>query len=270
MVHAREDVTPYSSITCIILFVPTVFLLNSYGLLILQPLVIVASILVGRVRVDALHAWQALHLAPIILFVFLINTFRGGGEILIRIGPLIVLKQGMMRGGYVSLFIVELFFMGRVMTAASSRSSLMSVLTRFERLIILPRKRRRLSAPGSTDTLGKPSSEGETRRLGVFTVLYHVLVIFKHTYGELRLFFPRRRGRRGSQAPDNGGIDPSGRRGIGSRLILFFSRVFERSLEVYQSSPHTEPVSMTLRDGVLILLQICVIASGFVLRGATV
>jgi hypothetical protein len=232
----RGKITPYSPLVCIILFVPAVFIVHHAALLVLQTVVLGGMILLGKVDTKELRLGQSLHLLPVIAFILLLNAFGGGGEVMIRLGPVIILKQGVMRGVYVSAFILELFVMSRVLTASSSRTALLSVFTRI------------------------------AGRGGVLMVLYHILVIFKHTYSEIRVFIPRVRRHAKRREGEEGDFDSS-RGGLRDRLVLFFERVFDRSLQVYQADWRVVPVRVTVGDGVVMVIQTAAIAGAFFMRG---
>jgi len=161
--------------------------------------------------------------------VFILNCFRGGGQVILRYGPIILLKQGMIRGAYYSAVIIELFYMSRLLTRIFSSEVLLGALSSLDNLVfrVFKRKEKRF-----------------------FIVLYHVLGIFAIIYTELKIFF---RGKKG---------------GLKHKTVHFFHSVFTKSLHEFeiQSCGSIDPVRPKKADYVLISAQLVAFCLISVLR----
>ncbi len=159
---ARCTITPLSQIINIILF--TVFTLvgKSYSAVVLQCTVLLLSFFLCRISPCDIPLKQLAAVLPVICFVLILNCFRGTGEVLFRIGPFVVVKQGIFRGLLYTAMIVQLWLMSKLLTIGFSERRLLR------------------SASSLSKTGGK---------FGIFLVLYYILRIFHNTYVELKSLF---------------------------------------------------------------------------------
>ena len=164
-----------------------------------------------------------------LLFVFVLNCFRGGGQVILRYGPILLLKQGMMRGAYYSAVIIELFYMSRLLTRIFSPEVLMGSLSSLDTLI---------------------SRIFKHRKKRFFIVLYHVLGIFALIYTELKIFFRRKE------------------RGLKQKTVQFFHGVFEKSLRDFEvrNIVCIDPIRPQKADYALISAQLVAFSLISVLR----
>jgi energy-coupling factor transporter transmembrane protein EcfT len=167
----RRGLTPYSQIFSIPIFIAAVLVDRNPFILFLQAIFLVLSIPVFRLEIRGIRWRQVLHLVPILLFVIVFNAFRGGGEIILRAGPVLVMRQGMYRGIYFSAFIVELWIMSALLTRSFPEHELLGT---FHAMSFQRRGRRDRSDGG-----------------GIALLLYFILRLFHSTYSELRTFFER-------------------------------------------------------------------------------
>jgi hypothetical protein len=145
--------------------------------LVFQAVFIPFTALLFRIQIRCLRIKQLFYLFPVLLFVLIFNSFRGGGEIVFRAGPLIVMKQGILRGLFYATFIIELFFMSRVLTKSFNEGELISILYTTNDMF-----HGRKSKGGAQITQVNATP-------GFVLILYHILKIFHNTYAELRIFF---------------------------------------------------------------------------------
>jgi energy-coupling factor transporter transmembrane protein EcfT len=160
--------TPYSQLANILLFVPSVLIIDHFILLGLQTAVFLCAFFQFKLRYQHIRPAQMLHLLPIILFICLLNAMKGGGEALLRVGPFLVTRQGLMRGAYLAVFILELYFMSRILTDAYEQRILLQALSTID------------------GKLHRGKKHGE-----LMVLLYYIVRIFKNSYGELRVLFRR-------------------------------------------------------------------------------
>jgi hypothetical protein len=117
--------------------------------------------------------FRILPIIPLLLFILVVNAFRGGGEVLLRQGPLIIMRQGVRRGLYYVVFIVELFMMSSMLTHSFSEDQLVSAF----------------------HTMGRPFSGRIDRKArGQFNftlMLFCILSTFHSAYSLLRVFFQK-------------------------------------------------------------------------------
>ena len=184
-----------------------------------------------NIRLRDLRLTDILPLLPVLLFVFALNCLRGGGQIILRYGPIVILKQGIFRGVYYSAVIIELFLMSRLLTRGFSSEVLLGSLSSIDENIwrIFGRKKKRRNP---------------------FTILFYVLGIFQITYSELRVFFSRRE------------------RGLKKKVVRFFYSVFEKSLKEYETLKQIPVVLIKpkVSDGILIAAQILVFSCIYLIR----
>jgi hypothetical protein len=164
--------------------------------------IIIVSFLLLRGTLRDILTRDYLRLVPILVFVFTLNAFRGGGEIIIKAGPFVLLKQGIFRGIYYSAVIIELFVMSRLMSNGFSPDLLISTFYTIDRHVF------------KRFLFRKEKPKGD--RNSFFLVLYYVLKIFQTVYSELRLFFK------------------AGQGSLKEKTVLFFNTVFSKSLDEYE------------------------------------
>ncbi|HUT65521.1 MAG TPA: hypothetical protein VMZ05_05155 [Spirochaetota bacterium] len=99
---------------------------------------------------------------PIVCFVLILNCFRGTGEVLVKVGPFLVVRQGILRGVYYTAVIIQLWLMSKILTIGFGEKELLISLSSFSR---------------------KHESSG------IILALYYVLRIFHNTYRELKGVF---------------------------------------------------------------------------------
>jgi uncharacterized membrane protein len=194
---------------------------------------IVLSALFFGIRYDKRTLKFLIPLTPVILFILIMNGFRGGGEILFRAGPLVIVKRGLLRGAYYSVFVVELFFMSRVLTGSFSSEEFISALYTIDRVFSRILRKKRF----------------EKHNPGFFSVLYYVIVLFRNSYSELSVLFK-------NQSP------------LKDRIILFFRKSFFTSLEEFENTPNSEfhLVRMLTGDIPYILIQVVCLVPAFFLH----
>jgi len=131
----------------------------------LQIAVIGTSFFLCRLKAKDLPLRQLLPILPIVCFVLILNCFRGTGEVLVKVGPFVVVRQGILRGVYYTAVIVQLWLMSKILTIGFGEKELLISLSSFSR---------------------KHESSG------IILILYYVLRIFHNTYGELKGVFKGR------------------------------------------------------------------------------
>ncbi len=228
-------ISPHAQLVNTVLFAGVALFTKNLFIPGAQGILIILSMLLFGVRYRGRIFAFLLPLIPIILFILILNSFRGGGEILLRAGPLILMKQGMVRGAYYSLFIVELFFMSRALTDSFSHEEFISALYTIDTVVVrLIRKKK--DAPGDHEN-------------GVVQVLFYIMRIFYNSYAQIKVFFKKRS------------------LSLRDRTVLFFREAFFRSLDEFERKPHGEfhTVRMCAGDIPYILLQIVFVAPAFLL-----
>lgn len=220
--------TPYSQLANILLFVPSVLINDHFILLVLQVPVFLCAAFLFRLRYRTVRPAQLVHLLPVILFICLLNAVKGGGETLVRAGPLLITRQGMTRGVLLSVFVIELYFMSRILTDAFDQKTLLKALSAIDKMLHLGKER------------------GE-----VMVLLYHVMRIFRNSYGELRVFF-RREGQ-----------------SLRMRVLRFFRESFFRSLREYEPAEGrpVENLKPVAADYVYVCIQAAAVTGSFFLHG---
>jgi len=168
-------VTSFSQLINIIIFI-LFSLLTQYPITpLLQLGLILISYYILKIHLRAIKFKEVLPILPILLFVFIINCFRGNGEIAFRFGPFALVKQGIYKGYYYSFVIGILFFMSKILTKAFDYNENISVLYSIDRVII--------------SRMPFIKSEGSFHNRKLLIVVYYILRIFENTYSELRIFF---------------------------------------------------------------------------------
>ncbi len=190
-------ITPYSQIVNTVLFISFALITTAFTTLIMQALFILFTSFIFKMRLK-IRLYHLIALLPVLLFIFILNSLHGGGEIIFRAGPFLFMKQGIVRGAFYTLFILELFMMSRALTGGFAPEKLFAVFYTIDRL--LSRRGRRIGGSSVKD------------KGGFMMILYHIIRLFYNTYSELRLFFTLR-----SQP-------------LKQRVIFFMKRVFLQSI----------------------------------------
>lgn len=158
----NRTITPVSLIINILLFALFALITQFYTTVLLQLAVIGTSFFLCRLKAKDLPLRQFLPIIPIVCFVLILNCFRGTGEVLVKVGPFLVVRQGILRGVYYTAVIIQLWLMSKILTIGFGEKELLISLSSFSR---------------------KHESSG------IILVLYYVLRIFHNTYRELKGVF---------------------------------------------------------------------------------
>lgn len=180
---------------------------------------------------------------PIILFVFSLNCFRGSGEIVFHYGPIIILKQGIVRGVYFSLVILEIFFISKLLTRGFPLQQLLSMLYSID--IVIKKIMNR-----QTD-MRRKKPHSSFSRINIFQLFFYVLNIFQIAYSELKIFFKVKE------------------KGYRNKIVQFFNSVFWRSLKDYENKDDYELfiIKPGRMDYIYGTIQILLYASIFLMKG---
>jgi len=219
-------VTPFSQIANIIIF--TIFSLSTRFFItpLLQIILIFTAYYIFKINIKDIHFKYYIPIIPIILFVFIINSFRGSGEIIVKLGPFVVVKQGIQRGYYYSFIIVILFIMSKTFTKGFNANVHISVLYSIGKAI-----------SNKMLFLKRPNANNNKDFL---IVVYYIFKLFENTYSELKIFFKMTE------------------LSLRNRLICFLYSVFEKSEENYEElrSIEIKPTRPVSSDCVYIFFQI--------------
>jgi len=239
----KSIISPYSQCTNIVIFALFSLLTDYRAVIAVQFLIILISILIFRMKIKNFHMQQILSILPILFFIFAVNSFRGGGEIIFRWGPFILIKQGMMRGLYYGGVIVELFIMSKLLTGSFNEKEIISMLFTLDRVWV-----RIFSFFKSKVSRYRENNIEE--RVNFTFVLYYVLLIFNISYSELGVFFKK------SNLP------------VKERIIYFFSRVFRKSTIEYQRIESLEAINIlpVFNDYVYSLMQVTALISSVYIK----
>ena len=195
-------ITPFSQLVSIIFFIVFALLSESFATILVQLIFISFSFLLLKGKCSDIITTDYLRLIPIIIFIFVLNASRGGGEIIFKAGPFVLLKQGIFRGLYYAAVVTELFMMSRLMTNGFTPDLLISTFYTIDRHVFkIFRLKREKTGPD---------------KHSFFLVLYYVLKIFHIVYSELKLFFK------------------AGKGSLKEKTVLFFNTVFRKSLDEYE------------------------------------
>jgi len=247
----KLNISPYSQCINILVFTIFALLTNYKAIIFVQFFPITLSIIIFSMKIKNFQIRDIFNIFPLLFFIFVVNSFRGGGEIIVRFGILLLIKQGMVRGLYYSGIIIELFFMSRLLTGSFSEKQLISVLftvnktasTLFSYLFSRKKKfyERKKSLLYNLNT---------HERINIVFVFYYVFLIFNIAYSEFNLFFKR------SKMP------------VKQRTILFFQRVFKKSTLEYKriDSIDVKTVYPLYGDYLYCLVQIISCASSVYLK----
>jgi hypothetical protein len=195
-------ITPFSQLVSIVFFIVFALLSESFTTIIVQLIFISISFALLKGKLSDIFSKDYFRLIPILMFIIVLNAFRGGGEIILKAGPFVLLKQGIFRGLYYAAVVIVLFMMSRLITNGFSPDLLISTFYTIDRHVFYKFRFKR----------EKP----EPDKHSFFIVLYYVLKIFKVVYSELKLFFK------------------SGKGSLKEKTVLFFNTVFKKSLDEYE------------------------------------
>ncbi len=144
----------------VVIFIVATFIAKTFLVVIVQAVVL--ALLMLKVKESLQITRKIFAIVPLVLFIIITNFMRGSGEIIFKIGPFFFIKQGLYRGIYFSLFLIELFLFSNVLTAKYGEMGLvLSVksLTRFNGIN------------------------------NFFVMVFYVIQIFKVSYKNLNTFF---------------------------------------------------------------------------------
>lgn len=228
--------TVFSLLINLILFVSFALLYETFVTILLQGMIILISFLIFGIRCREIPVWDFIRLLPVVLFVFMLNCFRGGGEIIFRFGPFVLLRQGILRGAYYSAVIAELFMMSKLITKGFPSNHIISALYSIDAFLF------------KKSGFQKRSSQPPARNF--FLILLYVLKIFQITYSELRLFFK------------------TGKGSLGNKILQFFSTVFKKSLNEYEKIGSIEIITLrpVFLDYLYITVQAVCLSSAFFIK----
>jgi|GEM_PF-1411692 len=220
--------TPYSLILSIPIFIIFSLINKNPLTLIVQALFLLMAVLLCGF---SLRGVRVLPLLPILLFVLIVNSFRGGGEILYRAGPFIVMKQGVGRGVYYGVFILELFAMSTILTRSFSEQDLVSAFHSIGRLFS-----------------GRKAVRSPARHFSFTLMLFFILNIFHSAYSELSIFFKK------------------SSFSFRERTLLFVHTLFQQAMNDYEKADAFFPVTLQPRSGdvVFVICQILVLVLALV------
>lgn len=228
--------TPFSLLINLILFVSFALLYETFVTIILQGMIIFISFFAFGIKYREIPVRDFIRLLPVVLFVFMLNCFRGGGEIIFRFGPFVLLRQGILRGAYYSIVIAELFMMSKLITKGFPSNQIISTMYSIDAFIFKKiRFQKRFSKPPVRN---------------FFLILFYVLKIFQITYSELRLFFK------------------TGTGSLKNKILQFFNTVFKKSLNEYEKIGSISIVTLkpVFLDYLYIAVQVVCLTSAFFIK----
>jgi energy-coupling factor transporter transmembrane protein EcfT len=237
----RVKITPYSQIINICVFIPVALLNLNPIVLAFQALLLLTSIPLFHMSLEGFRGRYLLYLIPLILFIIITNSFRGGGEIILRAGPFLLMKQGVFRGLYYSTMILELYMMSSYLTRSFSEQMLVSTLYTIG--IALQRNR------------SKEERRGDDVAVQFALMLYYILRLFHGTYAELKVIFDRKGSSRQGYS-------------LKRQTIVFVHRVFKTAVEDYARTENMQLIKIVPRvhDLVFVVLQITLLAAACFIR----
>jgi hypothetical protein len=209
--HGAPKITAFSQIVNLLIFAVFALSTRYYTTIVFQSIPIILSLFICRKNLNEFRLRELTPLLPILLFVLIMNCFRGSGEVLMRFGPFVVVRQGLLRGIYYLIVITQLWLISKVLTKGFGEEALLSSLYTIDSVFNKSGKRRSL-----------------------FVVLFYILRIFRNTYAELKVLLKKR-----STAPVAGFLKKrpgSSSSSMRERILLFFYSSFERSKEDLESS----------------------------------
>ena len=219
--------TPYSLMLSIPIFILFSLIFRNAFALLLQVIFIVMALLVCGF---SLRGLRILPLIPLLIFIIAVNAFRGGGEILYRAGPFIIMKQGMERGLYYAVFVLELVAMSTMLTRSFSEEQLVSAFHSIGRLF-------------------SRKSRAKADQFSFSLMLFCILRTFHAAYSELRIFFRK---------------NPLSFR---QRTLLFVRKLFQQVMRDYEKSRGFYPETLQPRMGdmAVVICQLCILVAAILL-----
>jgi hypothetical protein len=189
------------------------------------------------------HLKELIPLLPILCFVLILNCFRGSGEILLKVGPFVLVRQGILRGIYYFIVIAQLWLISKVLTKGFGEDALLSSLYTIDGVLTKSSKKR-----------------------SFFVILYYILRIFHNTYAELKILLKRRNAASLKEFGEQS--MRYSQHSIKERILLFIYASFERSKEDFESSGRISVKKQypVVYDYLYILLELCCIVLAFTFR----
>jgi hypothetical protein len=204
-------ITAFSQIINLLIFAVFALSTRYYTTIVFQSILIIFSLFICRKNLSEFRLRELTPLLPILLFVLIMNCFRGSGEVLMRIGPFMIVRQGLLRGIYYLIVITQLWLISKVLTKGFGEDALLSSLYTIDSIF---------------------NKSGKKRSL--FIILFYILRIFRNTYAELKVLLKKRStASAGGYSNKRSGSSSSSMR---ERILLFFYSSFERSKEEFESS----------------------------------
>jgi hypothetical protein len=207
--------TPFSLVFAIPLFIVFTLIFRNWLALVMQAAYIVILLLLCGFSIRGL---RVLPLIPLLLFIVVVNSFRGGGEILYRAGPFIVMKQGVLRGLFYGVFVTELFVMSSMLTRSFAEEQLVSVF-------------HTLGGPWSRKTVQRHSHQ-----LSFTMMLFSILRAFHGAYANLHIFFKKNT------------------LSFRQRTLLFVQTLFEQVMKDYETDGVFSPAVLRPSAGDMLLV----------------
>ncbi len=227
-------ISPYAQLANIIIFAASALFVKNFFIPGVQVILIIFSVALFGIRYNSRIFTFMFPLTPIIFFILILNSFHGGGEILLRVGPLVLMKQGIMHGIYYSIFILELFFMSRALTDSFPNEEFISTLYTIDTVFF--------------HLFRKKTDANRNCENGIIIVLFYITKIFYNSYSQVKIFF-------------------KSRASLKDKTVSFFREAFFRSLDEFEREPECKLhiVAMMPGDILYILLQIFCIVPAFLL-----
>ncbi|UCB46862.1 MAG: hypothetical protein JSV25_05425 [Spirochaetota bacterium] len=236
-------ITALSQIINLLVFAVFALLTRYFTTIAIQGLLIIYSIYLCRIKLKEFRLKEIIPLLPILGFVLILNCFRGSGEILLRLGPLVLMKQGILRGLYYFVVISQLWLLSKVLTKGFGEEAVLSSLHTLDRVLTKSRKRRNF-----------------------VVILYYILRIFHNTYAELKIVLKHSKTAsiKDFSKQQAGYSTPT----LKERILLFFYASFERSKEDFEKSSRISVKKQrpVVYDYLYIALELCCMVLAFLLR----
>jgi len=135
-----------------------------------QSTIILVSFFLLKIKIDKYILKRSIALIPLLLFITIVNIMHGSGKILFSIGPFYFIKQGLIKGVFYSVLVLDLFLMSYILTEGFDEIITIAVLKSFR---LFKNKEDR-----------KKSDE-----IDFFILIYYVLKLFKICYSNIPIFF---------------------------------------------------------------------------------
>ena len=255
---APTPVTPLSQLFNILVFACVSLSAPGFSAVVYQGAGVLFSLFLLRGRLRGAKARSVLPLLPVLGFVFAVNSFRGSGEVVARIGVFVLVRQGVVRGTYYSCVIALLFVMSRLLTKGFSRGDLFDSLYTLSRAFGRRAGRHRgfPEPAGGGRFEGNPdgaerSAEATPAAGGAFLlVLFFVLEMFQIAYAEMKGFFGKEE------------------RSLKRKLIAYFRSVYEKSMSEFalMDAGKWRAVRPLPLDFVSSALQVCLMGAAVAFR----